>query len=55
EKLVNEIIVTVTPYMIGGKDAVSLVEGNGFDNISYSFKLKQVKRIGDEIVLRYVF
>jgi len=54
ERLVDEILVTVTPYIVGGKESVSLVEGHGFDDISYSFKLKQVKRIGNEIVLRYV-
>lgn len=54
ERLVDEILVTVTPYILGGKESVSLVEGHGFDDISYSFKLKQVKRIGNEIVLRYV-
>lgn len=54
EKLVDEILVTMTPYIVGGKEAVSLVEGHGFSNISYSFKLKEVKRIGNEIILRYV-
>lgn len=54
EKLVDEILVTVTPYIIGGKEAVSLVEGGGFDDISHSFKLKEVKRIGNELVLKYV-
>ena len=54
ERLVDEILVTVTPYIVGGKESVSLVEGHGFDDISYSFKLKQVKRIGNEIILRYV-
>jgi 2,5-diamino-6-(ribosylamino)-4(3H)-pyrimidinone 5'-phosphate reductase len=54
EKLINEIIVTITPYMVGGKEAISLVEGHGFDNISYLLKLKHVKRMGNEIVLHYV-
>ncbi|MDE1830216.1 MAG: 2,5-diamino-6-(ribosylamino)-4(3H)-pyrimidinone 5'-phosphate reductase [Thaumarchaeota archaeon] len=54
ERLVDEILVTITPYIVGGKEAVSLVEGHGFSNISYSFRLKQIKRIGNEIVLRYV-
>lgn len=54
EKLVDEIIVTVTPYVVGGKEATSLVEGHGFENISYPLRLKQAKRIGNEIVLRYI-
>lgn len=53
DRLVDEILVTVTPYIVGGKQAISLVEGHGFDKISHSFKLKQVKKIGNEIVLRY--
>ncbi|MDE1872592.1 MAG: dihydrofolate reductase family protein, partial [Thaumarchaeota archaeon] len=54
EKLVDEIIVTITPYVVGGKESVSLVEGHGFDKISYPLKLKQVKRMGSEIILHYV-
>ncbi|WP_166392401.1 2,5-diamino-6-(ribosylamino)-4(3H)-pyrimidinone 5'-phosphate reductase [Candidatus Nitrosotalea sp. TS] len=53
EKLVDEIIVTITPYVVGGKESVSLVEGHGFDKISYPLKLKQVKRMGSEIILHY--
>lgn len=54
EKLIDEIIVTITPYVVGGKKSVSLVEGYGFDSISYPLKLKHVKRMGDEIVLHYI-
>lgn len=54
EDLADEILVTIAPYVVGGKDAVSLVEGMGFGKISRSFKLRQVKRLGNEIVLRYV-
>ncbi|MGB9002980.1 MAG: 2,5-diamino-6-(ribosylamino)-4(3H)-pyrimidinone 5'-phosphate reductase [Nitrosotalea sp.] len=54
EKLVDEIIVTITPYVVGGKEAISLVEGHGFENIPYPLKLKQVKRVGNEIVLHYI-
>lgn len=54
EKLVDEIIITVTPYILGGSTAVSLVEGIGFENISNSFKLKKIKKIQNELVLHYV-
>ncbi len=54
EKLIDEIIVTITPYVVGGKKSVSLVEGHGFGSISYPLKLKHVKRVGDEIVLHYI-
>lgn len=54
EKLVDEIIITVTPYVLGGSTAISLVEGVGFENISNSFKLKKIKKIQNELVLHYV-
>lgn len=54
EKLIDEIIVTITPYVIGGSTAVSLVEGIGFEKISNSFKLKKIQKIQNEIVLHYV-
>ncbi|HEU5220736.1 MAG TPA: 2,5-diamino-6-(ribosylamino)-4(3H)-pyrimidinone 5'-phosphate reductase [Candidatus Nitrosotalea sp.] len=53
EKLVDEIIITVTPYVLGGNTAISLVEGIGFENISNSFKLKKIKKIQNELVLHY--
>lgn len=54
DKLVDEIIITVTPYILGGSTAVSLVEGIGFENISNSFKLKKIKKIQNELVLHYI-
>ncbi|MHB8602886.1 MAG: 2,5-diamino-6-(ribosylamino)-4(3H)-pyrimidinone 5'-phosphate reductase [Nitrosotalea sp.] len=54
EKLVDEIIVTITPYILGGSTAISLVEGVGFEKISNSFKLKKIEKIQNEIVLHYV-
>ncbi|NHH96992.1 Diaminohydroxyphosphoribosylaminopyrimidine deaminase [Candidatus Nitrosotalea sp. FS] len=54
EKLVDEIIITVTPYVLGGNTAISLVEGIGFENVSNSFKLKKIKKIQNELVLHYV-
>ena len=54
EKLVDEIIITITPYVLGGSTAISLVEGDGFREISNSFKLKNIQKMKNEIVLRYV-
>ncbi len=54
EKLVDEIVVTITPYILGGSTAISLVEGVGFEKISNSFKLKKIEKIQNEIVLHYV-
>ncbi len=53
--LIDEIIITVTPFLVGGKDATSLVEGKGFHKISKSkkFKLRKIIRMGNELVLHY--
>ena len=55
QDLVDEIIITVTPYVIGGKNSKSLVGGMGFSKISNSkkFKLLKVNRLKDELVLHY--
>ena len=54
EKLVDEIAVTITPYVLGGTTAISLVEGDGFRELSNSYKLKNIEKIQNEIVLHYV-
>lgn len=56
ERLVDEIIITIAPFVLGGKDAISLVEGFGFDRISKSpsFKLKKIDKMKNEVVLQYV-
>lgn len=56
EGLVDEIIVTLTPFILGGKDATSLVEGEGFDKISQAcpLKLKKAYRMKNELVLHYI-
>ena len=53
--LIDELIVTITPYIVGGKDAITLVDGNGFSKIFYSPKLKlhKIARQNNEIVLHY--
>ena len=54
--LIDEIIVTLTPFIVGGKNAISLVEGDGFSKISQScsLKLKNIHRLKNELVLRYI-
>jgi 2,5-diamino-6-(ribosylamino)-4(3H)-pyrimidinone 5'-phosphate reductase len=56
QKLVDEVIVTVAPYLVGGTDAKTLVDGAGFSKISKSLKLKlhKVVRKNDEIILHYI-
>lgn len=53
--LVDELIVTVTPYLIGGKDAMTLVGGTGFSKVKNSKKLKLHKayKQNNELVLHY--
>lgn len=53
--LFDEVIVTISPYLLGGNDAVSLVMGSGFAAIADSPKmhLKSARQLGDHIVLHY--
>ncbi|MEO9309997.1 MAG: 2,5-diamino-6-(ribosylamino)-4(3H)-pyrimidinone 5'-phosphate reductase [Nitrososphaera sp.] len=53
--LVDEVIVTISPCLVGGTAATTLVEGAGFANIADSLKLKLKKavRYDSEIVLHY--
>ena len=55
DKLVDEIIVTITPHVLGGSNAISFVQGEGFDKISKStlLKLKKIYKMKNEIVLHY--
>ena len=54
EKLVDEIAITITPFVLGGTTAISLVEGTGFGEIPKSYTLKNIEKIQNEIVLHYV-
>ncbi|MEM3007454.1 MAG: 2,5-diamino-6-(ribosylamino)-4(3H)-pyrimidinone 5'-phosphate reductase [Candidatus Nitrosotenuis sp.] len=53
--LVDKVIVTISPRLVGGTAATTLVEGAGFAKIANSMKLKLRKavRYGGEIVLHY--
>ncbi|MDB4840001.1 2,5-diamino-6-(ribosylamino)-4(3H)-pyrimidinone 5'-phosphate reductase [Nitrosopumilus sp.] len=52
----DELIITLSPYLIGGNGATSLVEGKGFSKIDNSpnLKLKSVKRLKNHLVINYV-
>jgi 2,5-diamino-6-(ribosylamino)-4(3H)-pyrimidinone 5'-phosphate reductase len=54
EKLVDEIVITITPYVLGGRSAISLVEGDGFGEIPDSFKLQKIEKLQNELVLHYI-
>lgn len=54
--LFDELIITISPFLIGGNDAISLVQGRGFGKISNSpnLHLKSIKRLKNHLVLHYV-
>jgi 2,5-diamino-6-(ribosylamino)-4(3H)-pyrimidinone 5'-phosphate reductase len=54
--LFDEIIITVSPLIIGGKKAISLVGGEGYKTINESVKIKLSriqKKSNGEIILHY--
>ena len=53
--LFDEMIITVSPFLIGSKDAVPYLNGTGFSKISNSpnLRLKSVKRLKNHLVLHY--
>ncbi len=54
--LVDELIVNISPLIVGGRDAVTLIEGKGFDKIKKCLRLdlsKIHKRNNGEIVIHY--
>jgi len=53
--LFDEIFITITPFIIGGVDAVTLVQGKGFDKIIKSprLRLKIIKKLENYLILHY--
>ena len=52
--LIDELHLTLTPRVLGGREAPTLVEGLGFDGSAVlNFKLARAKRLGDELYLTY--
>ncbi len=53
-ELIDEIHLTLTPRILGGRDAPTLVEGAGFSEKEVlNFKIKKLKRVGEELFLTY--
>ncbi len=50
---VDEILAFISPKIIGGKDAITPVEGKGIEYISYAmlFKYKECRAIGNDYLL----
>lgn len=55
QELFDELIVTISPFLIGGEDSISYLRGTGFSKISNSpnLRLKSTKRLKNHIVLHY--
>ena len=53
--LFDEILITVTPFIIGGTDAITFVQGRGFDKITKSprLRLNTIKKLENYLVLHY--
>jgi len=48
--------LTVAPWIVGGKDAISLVEGVGFDKMAQGrkFKLLKIYKRDNYVNLKYI-
>ena len=55
KNLIDEMIIALTPYVLGSKNTVSLFEGLSFPSLKIKFplKLKNVQKSGNEIILNY--
>lgn len=57
DRVVDEIRVTIAPYIFGGREAVSLVMGNGFRTAQDAIKLRLIDTLkcecGNEVHIRY--
>jgi 2,5-diamino-6-(ribosylamino)-4(3H)-pyrimidinone 5'-phosphate reductase len=53
--LIDETKLTIPPWIVGGKEAIGLIEGAGFDKIVEASKYKLIKLNNRDnyIVLRY--
>ncbi len=55
ERLIDEVRVAIAPMMVGGVDAVTLVEGKGYASMDNALRLMLLgmERCGEDIVLSY--
>lgn len=55
QELFDEMILTLSPFLIGGEDSISYLRGTGFSKISNSpnLRLKSVKRLKNHLALHY--
>ena len=57
KNLIDEMIIALTPYVLGSKNTISLFEGMSFPQLKMNLplKLKNVQKSGNEIILNYKF
>ncbi len=55
KNLIDEMIIALTPYILGSENTVSLFEGMSFSllKMKLPLKLKNVQKSGNEIILNY--
>jgi len=55
ENLVNDLYLTLSPKIFGGRNAPTMADGIGIESLADAtrLKLKSKRRIGDEMFLRY--
>jgi len=55
EDLVDEIRLTIAPWIIGGKSSITLADGDGFENMlqAQRFKLVDLNHREDYVILKY--
>ncbi|RLF59295.1 MAG: 2,5-diamino-6-(ribosylamino)-4(3H)-pyrimidinone 5'-phosphate reductase [Thermoplasmata archaeon] len=55
EKLVDKVIVAISPVIVGGRNAITLVEGEGFGFVREGIKLKLLRyyKAGYNMILEY--
>ena len=53
--MVDEFFITITPFILGGNGSISLVQGEGFEKIKNSLRLRliRVKRLENDLLLHY--
>ena len=57
KNLINEMIIALTPYVLGSKNTISLFEGISFPELKSKLplKLKNIQKNDNEIILNYKF
>ena len=53
--IVNEVMIYMAPMLLGGKEALTAVEGTGFSkpDMAAQFTFKEVKEIDGDLLIRY--